>query len=307
MKKLIALLLALTMIFTLSCPAYAATVEMAKTAVETMRGKQLETNIHDLLESYKATDDANEQVVIFNELVACYSELDEMEFYHSDIAPLASNYVTIIGTPSVSNNKATIEYKVNMAIPNGATVSVGFEYPGAWRQSSPSIIAKSAVGTYSQTISTTIMMGARYFTKLVANSYTEKQTYMTYYGGLTKDGPAKTVFDTVEASDVMSNLLATTIATNVVVWLIGGSDGGIIPPTAVKYTLKGLEILFDACQISNVKPLCERQYVKYESKIVGDTLHVTVSRYPSKADYSTGGSPLETVSMSYSFTGYPTN
>lgn len=30
MKKLIALLLALTMIFTLSCPAYAATVEMAK-------------------------------------------------------------------------------------------------------------------------------------------------------------------------------------------------------------------------------------------------------------------------------------
>lgn len=307
MKKLIAFLMTLTMIFTLSCPAYAATAELAKTAAETMRGKQLETNIHDLLESYKATDNANEQIAIFNELVTCYSELDEMDFYRSDIAPLASNYVTIVGTPTVSNNKATIKYKVNMAIPNGAVIRVGFEYPGSWRQSSPSVIAKTAVGTYTQTISTSIMMGARYFTQLTANSYTEKQTYGIYYGGLTKDGPAKIVFDTVEASDVMSNMLATTIATNVVVWLIGGSDGGIIPPKAVKYTLKGLEILFDACEISNVKPLCERQYVKYESKIVGDTLHVTVSRYPSKADYSTGGSPLETVSMSYSFTGYPTN
>lgn len=307
MKKLIALLLALTMIFTLSCPAYAATVEMAKTAVETMRGKQLETNIHDLLESYKATDDANEQVVIFNELVACYSELDEMEFYHSDIAPLASNYVTIIGTPSVSNNKATIKYKVNMAIPNGATVSVGFEYPGAWRQSSPSIIAKSAVGTYSQTISTNIMMGARYFTRLTANSYTEKQTYGIYYGGLTKDGPAKIVFDTVEASDVRSNMLATTIATNILVSIIFKTDATTISRKTVEATLFAINTALTICSISNVTPLCERQYMQYESKIVGDSLYITIKRYPSEADFNAGSPPLETTSLNYCFTGYPEN
>ena len=90
-----------------------------------MRGKQIEANINDLLESYKTTNDAAKQTAIFNELVAYYNELDEMEYYHSDITPLASNYVTFIKA-TVNNNKATIKYKVNMAIPNGATIRIGF-------------------------------------------------------------------------------------------------------------------------------------------------------------------------------------
>lgn len=216
----------LTMIFTLSCPAYAATAELAKTAAETMRGKQLETNIHDLLESYKATDNANEQIAIFNELVTCYSELDEMDFYRSDIAPLASNYVTIVGTPTVSNNKATIKYKVNMAIPNGAVIRVGFEYPGSWRQSSPSVIAKTAVGTYTQTISTSIMMGARYFTQLTANSYTEKQTYGIYYGGLNTSGVWNKSYHLVTEAEERSNEVATSIAAFLVCKKLFISTGG---------------------------------------------------------------------------------
>lgn len=85
MRKLTTLLMAITIIFTLSCPAFAATIEMAKTTAETMRGKQIEANINDLLESYKTTNDAAKQTAIFNELVAYYNELDEMEYYHSDI------------------------------------------------------------------------------------------------------------------------------------------------------------------------------------------------------------------------------
>lgn len=73
-----------------------------------MRGKQIEANINDLLESYKTTNDAAKQTAIFNELVAYYNELDEMEYYHSDITPLASNYVTFIKA-TVNNNKATIK------------------------------------------------------------------------------------------------------------------------------------------------------------------------------------------------------
>lgn len=133
MRKLTTLLMAITIIFTLSCPAFAATIEMAKTTAETMRGKQIEANINDLLESYKTTNDAAKQTAIFNELVAYYNELDEMEYYHSDITPLASNYVTFIKA-TVNNNKATIKYKVNMAIPNGATIRIGFDYPSSWRQ-----------------------------------------------------------------------------------------------------------------------------------------------------------------------------
>ena len=53
---------------------------MAKTTAETMRGKQIEANINDLLESYKTTNDAAKQTAIFNELVAYYNELDEMEY-----------------------------------------------------------------------------------------------------------------------------------------------------------------------------------------------------------------------------------
>lgn len=69
MRKLTTLLMAITIIFTLSCPAFAATIEMAKTTAETMRGKQIEANINDLLESYKTTNDAAKQTAIFNELV----------------------------------------------------------------------------------------------------------------------------------------------------------------------------------------------------------------------------------------------
>lgn len=304
MKKLIALLLALTMIFTLSCPAYAATVEMAKTAVETMRGKQLETNIHDLLESYKATDDANEQIAIFNELVACYSELDEMGFYHSDIAPLASNYVTIVGTPTVSNNKATIKYKVNMAIPNGATVSVGFEYPGAWRQSSPSIIAKSAVGTYSQTISTNIMMGARYFTRLTANSYTEKQTYGIYYGGLNTSGVWNKSYHLVTEAEERSNEVATSIAAFLVCKKLFISTGG---SKIVKTVFEIKDIAVIASAIIDVAKLTAGNYIVTSIRFDGDTMHTETCRYETISDYSSGNAPIEKSVGSYTFTGYPTN
>lgn len=304
MKKLIALLLALTMIFTLSCPAYAATVEMAKTAVETMRGKQLETNIHDLLESYKATDDANEQIAIFNELVACYSELDEMGFYHSDIAPLASNYVTIVGTPTVSNNKATIKYKVNMAIPNGATVSVGFEYPGAWRQSSPSIIAKSAVGTYSQTISTNIMMGARYFTRLTANSYTEKQTYGIYYGGLNTSGVWNNFTHIVSSAEAVSNEIATDIAFSLICKEVFITTGNTLACKVALYVAgKSIEEYRKTTTHKLIAGQCHVTSIRF----VNDTVYIKNTVYSSISDYNAGRAPLETNTHSFMLTGYPTN
>lgn len=299
MKKLIALLMALTMLFTLSCPAYAATSEMVKLSMETMRGKQIETSINGLLESYKATNDEDKQVAIFDELVACYSELNSMAYYRSDIMPLSSNYVTIVDTPDVNNNRATITYQVLMAIPNGVTVNVGFEYPSAWRQSSPTFIANRSVGTYTQTISTNIMMGARYFTRMTAHTYTEKQTYMTYYGGLVKDGPAKVITAAIEDDDVSSGNWAARIAFGIMCslkYLTG----------ALKIALTAANIIVGISQTNYTTPLCEGQYMVNTAQIVGDTIYITNSRYSSQADYNAGSSPLETASMSYSFTAYPT-
>ncbi|MGN0668176.1 MAG: hypothetical protein ACI4JU_03055 [Angelakisella sp.] len=299
MKKLIAFLMALIMIFTLSCPVFAATAEMARAAAEAKRGKQIETNIKELLTSYKATNDAEEQTAIFNELVACYSELDSMEFYHSSIASLASNYVTITNK-TVSNNKATITYRVNMAIPNGATVSIGFEYPGAWQQSSPAFIARTAVGTYTQTISTNIMTGARYFSKLTANSYTEKQTYGIYYGGLKSDGTWNYAYHTVTAADVKNSTYATTCADILMSIYFAAakvSKMKVLIAGAIEFVTKA----------QDTTPLGAGQYIKSGVRFVDSTMYVFSDRYASKSSYDAGDAPLESSTLNYTFTGYPTN
>lgn len=304
MKRLIALLMALTMIFTLSCPAYAATSEMVKLSMETMRGKQIETSINGLLESYKATNDEDKQVAIFDELVACYSELNSMAYYRSDIMPLSSNYVTIVDTPDVNNNRATITYQVLMAIPNGVTVNVGFEYPSAWRQSSPTFIANRSVGTYTQTISTNIMMGARYFTRMTAHTYTEKQTFGIYYAGLETDGSWNDFPHTIGLTEVQSNEIATEIAFNLISNKTLITTGGTL---ICKLILKLAGTAIDTYQRVCPSGIQAGQCNVISIRFVGNTVYIKDHRYTSSAAYSSGGTPIETSTHSFSLSGYPAN
>ena len=303
MRKLITLLMAITIIFTLSCPAFAATIEMAKTTAETMRGKQIEANINDLLESYKTTNDAAKQTAIFNELVAYYNELDEMEYYHSDITPLASNYVTFIKA-TVNNNKATIKYKVNMAIPNGATIRIGFDYPSSWRQTEASFYPMSTVGTHSDTISTNIMMGARYFVKLTANSYTEKQPYEKYYGGLKTDGQWNEFTHIVDNDEVLSNAIATDIAFSLISEKVFISTGSTTT-CQIALFLAGQAI--DTYRSVTPHKLAVGQCHVTGIQFDGDTVRIKSSMYSSASDFYAGRTPMETNTHSFLLTGYPTN
>lgn len=268
-----------------------------------MRGKQIEANINDLLESYKTTNDAAKQTAIFNELVAYYNELDEMEYYHSDITPLASNYVTFIKA-TVNNNKATIKYKVNMAIPNGATIRIGFDYPSSWRQTEASFYPMSTVGIHSNTISTNIMMGARYFVKLTANSYTEKQPYEKYYGGLKTDGQWNEFTHIVDNDEVLSNAIATDIAFSLISEKVFISTGSTTT-CQIALFLAGQAI--DTYRSVTPHKLAVGQCHVTGIQFDGDTVRIKSSMYSSASDFYAGRTPMETNTHSFLLTGYPTN
>lgn len=304
MKRILAFLMAFSVIFALSCPAYAATIEIAKTAIETTRGKQIETNINGLLEDYKMANNEDQQVAIFNELVECYSELDNMEFYRSSIAPLVSNYVTINGTPSVTNNRATISYTVHMAIPNGAAISVGFEYPSDLRQLPSSFIPQNVVGTHTKTISTNIIIGARYFVKLKANTYTDKQPYGIYYANLNTNGVWNEKTHLVTEKDERSNEIATSIAPFFVCKKLFLVTAGTKTLKTI-LEIKDVSIIIDTI-ISPIK-LTAGNYIVSAVKLDGNTMHFRCDRYRTYASYSSGENPLETSRGSYTFTGYPQN
>lgn len=301
MKRFIAVFLAFFMIFTLSCPVFASTAEMITASAEAMRGKQIEMDIEGLLETYKVTDNEEEKLLIFNELVEKYTELDDMIYYVSSIAPLSTNFITLESMPVGSNNRVTFTYTVNMAIPNGATVSIGFEYPSNMRQSTVSFIAQRTVGTYSTTPSTAIMCGARYFSKLVVGTYVEKQTYGIFYSGLSSTGAHSGTGRELQLSDIT--------AANILSGLVGIGIGFVVAPFSaqnmVTVAITSAASIFDMTTTACASSYAVGQYLYWEAWIDANagTIYWKQTRYNSIQKTIV----IDTITHSFSFGSYPAN
>lgn len=301
LRKLFAIGIAFVVLGNTATPSLAAAAENVLRSSEQQQGRVLEREITEVLDVYYTTTDESDQEILFNALLDKYSQLDSLNYYDSNIAPLSAAFVTInsisTSTSTTSASSVTFNYTVLGKIPNGASVTIGWEYPANQRRPSVTFLATTTPGTYTKTVNQLISLSARYYTELIARDYSDKEVYSIFTGVL-DDGAFHYSSHIITAAEIRDRNIAQT--------LVGIALSVILQEKKIKITLGLYNAVNFLIDINETTPLCENQYyitgMRYDKST--NTSYLTYARYSSRASYLAGDSPLESNTSSYYFGTY---
>lgn len=192
MKKLIAILLAICVMFTAAAPVFAAG-DLDQQEAQLNLSDHSKWQIRKMLPELKLSQ-AKEMTLDELRYAADIASTDEeasivfdalLDKYQSDVSLQSSSIVTeyVSVTSITKSGKSTIvKYKIKKTIPSGVGITLGYEFPASARTKGEVItISGKSKGNYTKTFTiASLVCEHRISSKLTARNYSELKVWKTY-------------------------------------------------------------------------------------------------------------------------------
>lgn len=220
MKKLIAILLAICVMFTAAAPVFAAG-DLNQQEAQLNLSDHSKWQIRKMLPELKLSQ-AKEMTLDELRYAADIASTDEeasivfdalLDKYQSDVSLQSSSIVTeyVSVTNITKSGKSTIvKYKIKKTIPSQVSINLGYEFPASTRTQGQNIsLTGKTSGNYTKTFTIpALMCQHRIFSQLTARNYSEKHVWKLYHFSCAKSVD----YHTVTAAEVVGYFAVYEIA-----------------------------------------------------------------------------------------------
>lgn len=222
------------------------------------KAKLEQSTVSDLQELAQKASNDTEATAVYNEL------LERVENTQLRSSVIIDTYITHYST-TINGLSIDIYYRVKALVPTGATLRLGYEYPASTRTNGSSIyVGGKPVGTYhAYFTSKGLRCASRTYASFMANNYSEKAVYRTFYAF--NSSPSNT-YHTVTAAEAAANLVVLTAAT-----LYTKIE---FPPGSIAYWVAEIVGgLFIMANFSTYPKLVPGQYIKLYTSYSGGRMY----------------------------------
>jgi len=232
------------------------------------------------------------KVVSLMASLVLFVSLFQIHTFEVDAASVGySRYIDIISTTK-SGNTVSIKYKIKEKVPTGASLVVGFSYPGCYRMSDVRNSVGSKTGTYTVKLTSISNAIINTYVRLTAKNYTSGKSLKQFHTFSTA-----TKYHTV--TQVQENLTTgITVAMGVGLTLYS-------PATSVgARVLKAVGVGFTVATGFSYAPKKGDYWVIKPSFNLANRQYVTnIKIYKSKADYNKGSKPIKNMTSYFKIPG----
>lgn len=298
LKRIISIVLAVCMLFLISTQAIAATTfEDLECLSEREKCK-----VAELLPEISA-DKANRLTVLELKYAASIASTDVeatiiyealLDKYQSDsslsaTSSLIGSYVTVTSITK-SGTTTTVNYKITATVPNGASVTLGYEFPAVTRTVGKSIlISGKAKGSYSEKFTIpALMCQHRISSKLTARNYSETKVWALYNFSCAKE----TDYHTITAAEVTGYWTVYAAAPYLITKIYPASK--IIKIAGKIATVGNTAVsVINSYDINiGVPAPVKGQYYKTETWYSDNKVYCRVTVWQDKAAFDNGSNPI---------------
>lgn len=202
-----------------------------------------------------------------------------------------SRFIDIISTTR-SGNTVSIKYKIKEKVPTGASLVVGFSYPGCYRMSDVRTSVGSKTGTYTAKLTSISNAIINVYVRFTAKNYTSSKSLKQFHTFSTA-----TKYHTVtQAQENLTTGITVAMGVGLTLYSPATSAGArVLKAAGVGFTVvTGFSYAPKKGDYWVIKPsfdLAKRQYI------------TNVKIYKSKADYNKGSKPIKNTTNSFKIPG----
>lgn len=293
MKKLIAILLAICVMFTAAAPVFAAG-DLDQQEAQLNLSDHSKWQIRKMLPELKLSQ-AKEMTLDELRYAADIASTDEeasivfdalLDKYQSDVSLQSSSIVTeyVSVTNITKSGKSTIvKYKIKKTIPSQVSINLGYEFPASTRTQGQNIsLSGKTSGNYTKTFTIpALMCQHRIFSQLTARNYSEKHVWKLYHFSCAKSVD----YHTVTAAEAVGYIAVYEVAPFIVVRIFPTSK--IVKIIGDVVSVGGIAITsMDTFNVNMGLPApAVGQYYKTETWYEMDKMYYRVTVWKDKNTY----------------------
>jgi len=206
MKKFLSILLVVSILSSISMPAFAASNAPSR------------EEYNDLIDAVRAAKTDEDAIIAMDNLLNFYERVDSLQngsdddisLMNTDLYPGAVEAYIKVNSCTINSHSITVTYEVLALVPSLASLTFGYEYPASTRMTG-GVITPGGIGTHTQTIETSgTGCQVQVVGKFLARDFRATKVYKTGYQY--PFSGSQYSYHTVTQSEVNANKIALLIA-----------------------------------------------------------------------------------------------